>query len=231
MGANASRNDTVARPVRANRVATAKELPYCAGMAAEASVHPTAVLDEGARVGAGTRIWHFSHVMAGAELGMNCVVGQNVFIGGGVRIGDGVKIQNNVSVYDGVILESDVFCGPSVVFTNVINPRAFIERKTEYRPTRICRGASLGANSTIICGCTIGEYAFVGAGAVVTADVRPHALVVGVPARERGWICRCGITLATPGPDPADDTMSCPGCKSRYLLETKLEASALRALE
>jgi len=172
-----------------------------------AYVHPTAIVDEGALLGEGTKVWHYSHVMAGARVGRRCVIGQNVFIGN-VTIGDGVKIQNNVSVYDGVTLEDDVFCGPSCVFTNVINPRAFIERKHEYRPTLVRRGATIGANATIICGATVGEYAMVGAGAVVRGEVAPYALVVGVPARRIGWVCRCGVTLSP--------ECICPACGATY---------------
>jgi UDP-2-acetamido-3-amino-2,3-dideoxy-glucuronate N-acetyltransferase len=171
-------------------------------------VHPTAVVDPGAELGDGTRVWHFSHVMARARLGRKCVVGQNVYLGN-VTVGDGVKIQNNVSLYDGVTLEDEVFCGPSCVFTNVINPRAFIERKDEYRPTRVRRGATIGANATILCGATVGEYALVGAGAVVHGDVPSYALVVGVPARRIGWACRCGVTL------PA--TLACGACGAGYV--------------
>lgn len=158
-------------------------------------VHPSATIDPGAEIGEGTKIWHYSHVMSGAKIGRNCVLGQNVFIGRNVCIGNGVKIQNNVSVYEGVELEDYVFCGPSMVFTNVINPRSEVERKSEYRRTLVKRGATLGANCTIICGVTIGKYAFVGAGAVVTKDVPDYALVVGVPARIVGWVCECGEKL------------------------------------
>ncbi len=157
--------------------------------------HPTAVIDEGSRIGKNTRIWHFSHVMPGAIIGEDCNIGQNVFIANGVIIGNGVKIQNNVSLYDGVIVEDDVFLGPSMVFTNVINPRSFIERKTEYLPTRICKGATIGANATIICGNTIGSYSFIGAGAVVTHNVDDFALVKGTPARQTGWVSRNGNKL------------------------------------
>lgn len=171
-------------------------------------VHPSAIVDDGAIVGAGTRIWHFCHVMAGARLGERCVLGQNVMVGPGVVVGDGVKLQNNVAVYTGVTLEDDVFCGPSCVFTNVLTPRAFIERKDEFMPTLVKRGATIGANATVICGVTIGRYAMIGAGAVVTRDVRDHALVVGNPARERGWVSRAGDVLG------AD--LICPRTGERY---------------
>lgn len=174
-------------------------------------VHPSATVDAGAEIGHGTKIWHYCHVMKGARVGERCILGQNVFVGGTAVIGNGVKIRNNVSVYDAVTLEDEVFCGPSMVFTNVIVPRAFIERKDEYRHTRICRGATLGANSTIICGHTVGAYALVGAGAVVTHDVKPHALVLGVPARQVGWVCRCGITL-----QDKESALACPACGARY---------------
>lgn len=164
-------------------------------IALSAFVHPSAVVDDGAVIGADTRIWHFVHIMAGAVIGDGCVVGQGCFIGN-VTIGNGVRIQNHVSVYDGVTLEDDVFCGPSCVFTNVINPRSAVSRKDEFRPTRVGRGASIGANATIVCGHSLGAYCFVGAGAVVTTDVKPHSLVTGVPARHRGWICQCGEKLA-----------------------------------
>jgi len=170
-------------------------------------VHPTAFVDEGAKVGDGSKIWHFSHVMGGATIGRRCVIGQNVFIGATAVVGNGVKIQNNVSVYDAVVLEDDVFAGPSCVFTNVFNPRAHVERKNAYRPTVVRRGASLGANCTIVCGVEVGEFAFVGAGAVVTKDVPPHALVTGVPARRTGWVCACGGVL----PDRAAGG-ACPEC-------------------
>jgi UDP-2-acetamido-3-amino-2,3-dideoxy-glucuronate N-acetyltransferase len=158
-------------------------------------VHPSSFVDEGAHVGEGTRIWHFCHVSPGARIGARCVLGQNVYVGGGALIGDDVHIQNNVSVYDAVVLDDHVFVGPSAVFTNVVNPRSEVSRKHEYLPTRVKRGASIGANATIVCGATIGEYAFIGAGAVVRGDVPPHALMLGVPARRRGWMCRCGVRL------------------------------------
>jgi UDP-2-acetamido-3-amino-2,3-dideoxy-glucuronate N-acetyltransferase len=173
--------------------------------------HPSAVIDPGARIGDGTRVWHFAHVMPGAVLGKDCVVGQGCFVGN-VRLGDGVRLQNNVSVYDGVTLEDQVFCGPSCVFTNVINPRAAVSRKDEYRPTLVRRGATIGANATIVCGVTIGEYAFVGAGAVVRADVPAFALVVGVPARRLGWMCACGERL----PDQIGAGATCTACGRAY---------------
>lgn len=160
--------------------------------------HETAIVDDGATVGDGTHIWHFAHICSGARIGKACSLGQNVFVGHDARIGDRVKIQNNVSVYDAVTLHDDVFCGPSVVFTNVNNPRSAVSRKHEYRETNILRGATLGANSTIVCGVTIGEYAFIGAGAVVTRDVQPYALVIGVPATQVGWMDRHGNKLDLP---------------------------------
>lgn len=173
--------------------------------------HPTAVVDPGVQIGAGTKIWHFSHVLGGSVIGAHCVLGQNVVAGPDVKIGNGCKIQNNVSIYKGVTLEDDVFCGPSMVFTNVINPRAFIERKDEFRPTLIKRGASIGANATIVCGNTVGEYAMVGAGAVVTRDVPAYALIVGAPARFLGWISRSG--------DRLENDLVCPRTGERYVLE------------
>jgi UDP-2-acetamido-3-amino-2,3-dideoxy-glucuronate N-acetyltransferase len=173
-------------------------------------IHESAYVDEGARVGAGTKIWHFCHVMPGAVIGERCSLGQNVVVMNGVVIGDNVKIQNNVSVYEGVVLEDDVFCGPSMVFTNVVNPRSHVSRKHEYRPTRVRRGATIGANATVVCGATLGEYAFVGAGAVVTKDVPAYALVAGVPARRVGWMCQCGERL------PAAGEGACAACGSTY---------------
>lgn len=164
----------------------------------QVTVHPTAIVDEGATIGDGSRVWHFAHVCGGAVVGKGCSLGQNVFVGNRVRIGDRCKIQNNVSVYDNVYLEEGVFCGPSMVFTNVFNPRALIERKNEYRDTVVQRGATLGANCTVVCGITIGRYAFVGAGAVVTENVPDYALVVGVPARQIGWMSEYGEQLDLP---------------------------------
>ena len=158
-------------------------------------IEASAIVDAGAEIGRGTHVWHFSHVCAGARIGEACSLGQNVFIGNDVQVGHRVKIQNNVSIYDAVTLEDDVFCGPSMVFTNVYNPRAFVVRKHQYLPTRVKRGASIGANATIVCGVTIGEYAFIGAGAVVTADVPAFALMAGVPARQIGWMSRFGERL------------------------------------
>lgn len=164
-----------------------------------ATVHETAIVDAGASIGQGTRVWHWVHVCGGAVIGRNCSLGQNVFVGNDVVVGDNVKIQNNVSVYDAVRLEDDVFCGPSMVFTNVYNPRAAINRKSEYRPTLVRKGATLGANCTIVCGITIGCYAFVGAGAVVNRDVPDYALMVGVPARRIGWVSETGERLEGTG--------------------------------
>ena len=159
-------------------------------------VHPTAVVDEGVEIGKGTKIWHFTHIMSGVRMGENCIIGQNVFIGSGAILGNHIKVQNNVSIYDGVILEDDVFCGPSMVFTNVFNPRSFISRKKEFRKTLVRRGATLGANVTIVCGNSIGQYAFIGAGSVVTKDVPDYALVYGNPGRVRGWVCQCAQEIA-----------------------------------
>ena len=181
------------------------------------SAHPTAVVDDGATIGDGTRIWHFVHVSAGARIGAACSLGQNVYVGNAVTIGANCKVQNNVSIYDNVTLEDDVFCGPSVVFTNVINPRSQVSRKTEYRDTVIRRGATLGANCTIVCGVTIGEYAFVGAGAVVTRDVKAYALMVGVPARQVGWMSAYGEKLALPLTGSGE--AACPATGVRYRLE------------
>ncbi|MDQ3551553.1 MAG: N-acetyltransferase [Bacteroidota bacterium] len=158
-------------------------------------IHPTAVIDEGARIGAGTKIWHFCHLMPTAVVGEKCIIGQNVYIDNNVIIGNGVKIQNNVSLYNGVEIEDDVFIGPSVVFTNVINPRSFIERKNEFKKTLIKKGATIGANATIICGISIGEYAMIGAGSTVTKEVKPFALVYGTPSKQNGWVSKHGYRL------------------------------------
>jgi UDP-2-acetamido-3-amino-2,3-dideoxy-glucuronate N-acetyltransferase len=162
------------------------------------TVHPSAIIDEGAQIGDGSRVWHFVHVCSGARIGKGVSLGQNVFVGNKVVIGDKCKIQNNVSVYDNVTLEEGVFCGPSMVFTNVYNPRSLIERKSEYRDTLVKKGATLGANCTIVCGTTIGEYAFVGAGAVINKDVKPYALMVGVPAKQIGWMSEYGEQMDLP---------------------------------
>jgi UDP-2-acetamido-3-amino-2,3-dideoxy-glucuronate N-acetyltransferase len=183
------------------------------GVASDAFVHGSAYVDEGARIGSGTKIWHFSHVMGGAEVGPGCTLGQNVFIADGVKVGEGVKIQNNVSVYEGVVLEDYVFCGPSMVFTNVKTPRSAFPRDTsdDYLTTRVRHGASIGANATVVCGVTIGEWAFVAAGAVVTKDVPDYALIGGVPGRIIGWACECGIPLSF-----EDDECVCDECGRAY---------------
>ena len=179
-------------------------------------IHDTAVVDEGCSIGAETKVWHFSHLMPKAEIGSGCTIGQNVFVADNVRIGDNVKIQNNVSVYEGVICEDDVFLGPSMVFTNVINPRSGVERKDEFKQTLVRKGASIGANATVICGVTIGRYAFVGAGAVVTKNVPDFALVTGVPARQIGWMSRHGHRL----PEPNEQGITaCPETGEKYKLD------------
>jgi UDP-2-acetamido-3-amino-2,3-dideoxy-glucuronate N-acetyltransferase len=180
-------------------------------------IHPSAIVDDGAQLGNGTQVWHFAHVCAGARIGDGCSLGQGVYVGNDVRLGDNVKVQNNVSVYDAVTLEDDVFCGPSMVFTNVYNPRAAVPRKSEYRPTLVKRGATLGANCTIVCGITIGQYAFVGAGAVVNHDVLDFALVLGVPARQVGWMSRHGERLALPLNGTAK--ANCPATGEAYVLQ------------
>jgi UDP-2-acetamido-3-amino-2,3-dideoxy-glucuronate N-acetyltransferase len=181
------------------------------------TVHPTAIVDEGAQIGEGSRVWHWVHVCAGAKIGKGVSLGQNVFVGNQVTIGDRCKVQNNVSLYDNVTLEEGVFCGPSMVFTNVHNPRALIERKNEYRNTLVKKGATLGANCTIVCGVTIGEYAFVGAGAVVNKDVKSYALMVGVPARQVGWMSQFGEQIMLPL--QGEGTASCPYTGVTYSLE------------
>ncbi len=184
-------------------------------------VHESSYIDDGAEIGTGTKIWHFCHVMPGAVIGKGCNLGQNVVVMPGTRIGDNVKIQNNVSIYEGVILEDDVFCGPSCVFTNVGRPRSHVSRKEEYEETVVRRGASVGANATVVCGVSLGEYSFVGAGAVVTSNVLPYALVVGVPARRVGWMCSCGERLHM-----IDGAGTCQRCHSSY----KEEAGRLNAI-
>ncbi len=173
--------------------------------------HETAVIDPGAQIGEGSKIWHFSHVMSSAEIGKNCILGQNVFVGGKVKLGSNVKVQNNVSVYEGVICEDDVFLGPSMVFTNVVNPRSAIERKSEFQSTLVKKGATIGANATILCGLTLGEYCFIGAGAVVTKDVKSFALMTGVPAKQTGWVSKAGNVLG--------DDLICPETGEKYKVE------------
>jgi len=175
-------------------------------------IHPTAVVDDGVTIGAGSHVWHFAHLLSGTVLGARCVVGQNVMIGPDVCVGDGCKIQNNVSLYKGVALEDEVFCGPSCVFTNVKTPRAHVNRREEFARTLVRRGATIGANATVICGVTIGQYALVGAGATVTRDVRDFSLVVGVPARQVGWVCMCGDVLAR----ASDAVWKCARCSDEY---------------
>ena len=179
-------------------------------------VHPSAIVEEEANIGKNTRIWHFTHVMKGAKIGKNCIIVQNVYIDKKAVVGNGVKIQNNVSVYNDVILEDDVFCGTSMVFTNVINPRSFIERKHEYRKTIVKKGATIGANATIVCGHNIGQYAFVGAGAVVTKNIPDYALIAGVPGKIIGWICKCGNKL-----EFKKDKAVCKHCGNEYKLDKK----------
>jgi len=174
-------------------------------------VHPTAVVDDDVVLGEGARVWHFVHVSRGARIGQNCVLGQNVFVGANVRLGDGVKVQNNVSIYEGVEIDDDVFLGPSCVFTNVLEPRAFIEKKTEFRRTRVGRGASVGANATVLCGHELGAYCLIGAGSVLIKGAREYEVLVGNPARSIGWACRCGVRLA-----PGVGERACVACSLRY---------------
>ncbi|OGP92958.1 MAG: hexapeptide transferase [Deltaproteobacteria bacterium RBG_16_48_10] len=185
-------------------------------------VHPAAVVDEPVEIGSKTQIWHFSHIMSRVKIGENCIIGQNVFIGSGVILGNNIKVQNNVSIYDGVILEDDVFCGPSMVFTNVYNPRSFISRKKEFRKTLVKRGATIGANATVICGYTIGQYALIGAGTVVTKDVPDYALIYGNPGRVKGWVCQCavGITFQS-------GKAVCPACGKEF----EKDADGVRPIE
>jgi UDP-2-acetamido-3-amino-2,3-dideoxy-glucuronate N-acetyltransferase len=185
---------------------------------ANSRIHPSAIIDEGAQVGEGTHIWHFCHLMPKSKVGRNCILGQNVFIDNDVVVGNGVKVQNNVYVYKGVVIEDDVFLGPSMVFTNVINPRSFIERKDEFKKTVIRKGATLGANSTILCGVEIGSYAMIGAGAMVVSNVSPYGLVVGNPARQIGWVSEAGITLDF----TADGVAACPITGKRYKLMNQM---------
>lgn len=202
-------------------------------LAEGAQVHESAYVDDGASIGANSRVWHFCHVVGGAIIGERCSLGQNVVVMNKVRIGNNVRIQNNVSVYEGVELEDDVFCGPSMVFTNVFNPRSAVSRKNEYRPTLVKRGASIGANATIVCGVTVGAYAFIGAGAVVNRDVPDYALMMGVPARRRGWMSEAGYTLESLGGEPGmsdREMLRCPGTGVLYVREgdavTKSEEQA-----
>jgi UDP-2-acetamido-3-amino-2,3-dideoxy-glucuronate N-acetyltransferase len=181
------------------------------------TIHPTAIVDDGAQIGEGSRIWHWVHVCGGAKIGKGVSLGQNVFVGNKVVIGDHCKIQNNVSVYDNVTLEEGVFCGPSMVFTNVYNPRSLIERKAEYRDTLVKKGATLGANCTIVCGVTIGEYAFIGAGAVINKDVKPYALMLGVPAKQIGWMSEFGEQI--PLPLKGEGRYTCPHSNQQYALK------------
>ena len=179
-------------------------------------VHESSCIDQPCTIGRDTKIWHFSHVMRDAEVGDSCNIGQNVVISSGCKVGNRVKIQNNVSVYTGVILEDDVFCGPSMVFTNVVNPRSHVSRKEAFRQTLVQRGATIGANATVVCGIRLGQYSFVGAGAVVTRDVPNHALVYGSPARLNGWVCRCGVKLDLSTLPDSIEQADCSACRQRY---------------
>ena len=193
-------------------------------------IHKSSYVDEPVEIGEGTKIWHFSHILPNTKIGKKCIIGQNCMIGPDVNIGNGCKIQNNVSIFKGVELEDYVFCGPSCVFTNVLTPRAFIERKHEFRKTLVKKGATIGANATIVCGNTIGKYAMIGAGAVVVTDVEDYALYTGLPAKRTGWVCKCGVVLVhkdkIKGYLVKDEgnkkTISCPNCGSTYILEDKM---------
>ena len=185
-------------------------------------VHPTAIVDEPGEIGEQTQIWHFCHVMSGVRIGARCIIGQNVFIGRGAVLGNNIKVQNNVSIFDGVVLEDDVFCGPSMVFTNVFNPRSFISRKKEFRKTLVRKGATIGANATVVCGYTIGQYAFIGAGAVVTRDVPDYALILGNPGRAKGWVCQCAVSIAF-----QSGRAACQACGKKY----KKEDDGVRLVE
>ena len=181
--------------------------------------HSSAVVDDPVEIGEGTQIWHFSHIMSGVKIGKHCIIGQNVFIGSRVLLGDNIKIQNNVSLYDGVILEDDVFCGPSMVFTNVFNPRSFISRKKEFRKTVVGRGATIGANATVVCGNQIGRYAFIGAGSVVTRDIPDYALVYGNPGKVKGWMCQCAEEIVF-----RSGKAKCKVCGKRYKIDNAVVA-------
>ena len=193
-------------------------------------IHPSSYIDEHVNIGKGTKIWHFSHILKNSQIGKNCIIGQNCMIGPDVKIGNGCKIQNNVSIYKGVELENYVFCGPSCVFTNVLTPRAFIERKHEFKKTLVKEGATIGANATIVCGNTIGKYAMVGAGAVVVTDVENYALYTGVPAKRTGWVCKCGVVLVHKDKIKGnlkekkdnEKIISCLNCGSTYILEDNI---------
>lgn len=202
--------------------ASATSAPAAAPVPAESQkpayfVHPSSVVDEGCTIGAGTKIWYFNHVQTGSRIGQDCIIGQNVNIDRDAIVGDRVKIQNNISVYKGVIVEDDAFLGPSMVFTNVINPRSHVNRKNEFLPTRVGKGSSIGANATIVCGHSIGEYAFIGAGAVVTKDVPPYALITGNPGRVRGWVCRCAVKLSFSGAVAGSEQATCGACGRQYI--------------
>jgi UDP-2-acetamido-3-amino-2,3-dideoxy-glucuronate N-acetyltransferase len=179
--------------------------------------HESSFIDEGAKIGAGTHIWHFSHVCGGAEIGSSCTLGQNVFISNDVKIGNNVKVQNNVSIYDAITIEDDVFCGPSMVFTNVYNPRSHIVRKHEYRKTLVKKGATIGANATIICGVTINQYSFIAAGSVIKKDVKPYAMMAGVPAKQIGWVCECGVAIKF----MENNKSKCEACGLEYILNNE----------